>query len=234
MVSAKQGVGAPPARAARGRPALDDEAIARLRAEIVDAAARAFADRGVRAATIDDIAREAGVSRASVYRYGGSRDELVLHVTLRRFEEWVDGVVEHARRAGTAADVVAEAIIWTARTVERDPSLASLFEGGTAREASDVLTARPRRGATNAWRERYGALLEQHAGELRHGLTADEVADHVLGVILDLLSHRHRREVEELRAWITTWVLPAVLEARPALPDRQPNPSTSSTQTSVA
>jgi AcrR family transcriptional regulator len=214
--------------------------VARLRASIIDAATVAFASGGATATTIDDVARAAGVSRATVYRYAGGRDDLIVQVALRRFDEWVDGVVTHVARFDTVADIITEAIVWTARTVEHDPSLGALFAAGTATAASNVLTKRSSRSATSTWHHRFGDLLREHAGELRSGLDAGDVADHVLTVLLDELARPHHRSERQLRDNLTRWVLPAVLEVRPPLPPPSPTDPptpdlpTASTQAPVA
>ncbi len=48
----------------------------RARAEIVESAARAFARKGFHGTSIDDIAREAGISPSSLYRYFSGKEEL--------------------------------------------------------------------------------------------------------------------------------------------------------------
>lgn len=217
-----------------GRPALDDAAVAHLRDQIVDAAGRVFDRQGAGATTIDDIAKEAGLSRAGVYRYAGGRDDLILAVTLRRFDEWVTDVVHHVEKFDTAAAVITEAIVWTARTVEKDPSLRALFSGGTAVAASRVLTKRKTGAPTNPWRQQFGATLRTHEHELRAGLDPDLVADRVLTVLLDELARDHDGTAAARRDRVTTWLLPAVLEDRPPLPDAVARPDTTPTTTEPA
>ena len=53
------------------------------RERVVESAERCFAQYGVAKTTVEDVARLAGVSRASVYRYfPGGRDEIVLAALL--------------------------------------------------------------------------------------------------------------------------------------------------------
>jgi len=49
--------------------------------EIIEAAAQIFAVKGYRAATLDDIAAEIGVTRAALYYYIKSKEELILEVS---------------------------------------------------------------------------------------------------------------------------------------------------------
>jgi mycofactocin system transcriptional regulator len=56
--------------ASRGRP------VATTHADIEQAAFRLFADRGFDATTLDDIAREVGVSRRTLFRYFDSKNDI--------------------------------------------------------------------------------------------------------------------------------------------------------------
>ena len=60
---------------------------ARRRAEIVAAAGRLFAERGVVATDLKDVAAEVGVSRTALYRYFPDRDRLFL--------AWADELTAH-------------------------------------------------------------------------------------------------------------------------------------------
>lgn len=53
---------------------------ARTRQRLLDIALRLFADNGVHATLVDDIAREADVSRATFYQYFDSRDQVVVEL----------------------------------------------------------------------------------------------------------------------------------------------------------
>ncbi|HEX3899748.1 MAG TPA: TetR/AcrR family transcriptional regulator [Mycobacteriales bacterium] len=53
---------------------------ARTRQRLLDIALRLFADNGFHATLVDDIAREAGVSRATFYQYFNSRDQVVVEL----------------------------------------------------------------------------------------------------------------------------------------------------------
>ncbi|HEX3705870.1 MAG TPA: TetR/AcrR family transcriptional regulator [Mycobacteriales bacterium] len=53
---------------------------ARTRQRLLDIALRLFADNGVHSTLVDDIAREAGVSRAAFYQYFDSRDQVVVEL----------------------------------------------------------------------------------------------------------------------------------------------------------
>jgi AcrR family transcriptional regulator len=81
------------------------------RTQLVDAAARLFASAGVAATTMDDIAREAGTSRTSVFNYFGHKEMLLCEVGRRLFADLVTDVIQRPRRTAAATlRVVADGI----------------------------------------------------------------------------------------------------------------------------
>jgi AcrR family transcriptional regulator len=64
------------------RPSRDD-----VRAEFVDIAARRFGTDGFQATSLDDIATEAGYSKAAVLYHFGSKDDLLVAVMGRHIEQ---------------------------------------------------------------------------------------------------------------------------------------------------
>jgi len=114
---------------------------------ILDAAAELFRTRGVAATGMVDVARAAGCSRATLYRYFDGRRALrtaFVHREARRI-----GAVVAERVAGIAdpAARVVEAALAALREVRSDPALAAWFrqpDAGIATElahASDVIAA---------------------------------------------------------------------------------------------
>ena len=59
------------------------------RAQILDAAARVFVEKGPSVATMDDVAAEAGVAKGTVYLYFDSKERLLLSLGNRYTEELV-------------------------------------------------------------------------------------------------------------------------------------------------
>lgn len=67
-----------PARSAAKSPGLHERMRANVRAEVSQVAFRLFAEQGFDQTTVDQIAAEAGVSRASLFRYFGTKEDIVL------------------------------------------------------------------------------------------------------------------------------------------------------------
>ena len=93
---------------------------------VLDAAARRLTKSGIAGTTVDDVAGEAGVSRATVYRYVGGKDEIVRAVIGRETTTVLDRlrrVIEGSERATVAiADVVTTALV----AIGESPVLARL------------------------------------------------------------------------------------------------------------
>jgi AcrR family transcriptional regulator len=75
-------------------PKRQQRKIARVREDIVEAAARAFSRRGHRQATMQDIAREAGYTAASLYTYFRSKEEITEELLRTTKAEFVRGFAE--------------------------------------------------------------------------------------------------------------------------------------------
>jgi AcrR family transcriptional regulator len=68
-----------------------------VRHEIAHAAWLLFADRGYEAATVDDIAREAGVSRRTFFRYFSSKEDVVVETSEAFAEDLLAAVASRPR-----------------------------------------------------------------------------------------------------------------------------------------
>src|SRR6188472_3177334 len=76
------------------------------RAQILEVAAREFGDAGLRGASIEEIARAAGITQPYVFRIFGSKKALFLEVVARSFTQLTDSMRDSARGA-TGLDALA-------------------------------------------------------------------------------------------------------------------------------
>jgi AcrR family transcriptional regulator len=70
------------------------------RNQILDAAARLFAHKGYKGATIREIAREAGVAEGTIYNYFDSKHDLLISLPQRISWPMVSSFVKSARQQG--------------------------------------------------------------------------------------------------------------------------------------
>ncbi|MDH6590012.1 AcrR family transcriptional regulator [Streptomyces sp. SAI-133] len=72
------------------RPSLRDRQRAAVRAEVTDVALRLFAQQGFDQTPVDQIAAEAGLSRATLFRHFGTKEDIVLGDLKDRVHEIAD------------------------------------------------------------------------------------------------------------------------------------------------
>jgi AcrR family transcriptional regulator len=72
------------------------------RAAILDSALAVFADRGYHASSIDDIAREAGISKALIYEHFSSKQELYAELIEHHADELFGRIATAIAAAGSA------------------------------------------------------------------------------------------------------------------------------------
>lgn len=87
---------------------------------ILDAALSVFAEFGLRRATVDDVARRAGVGRVTVYRRIGGKPELIRAVLTRESERLFAEVMAAAEAAGGMAERIVTSFATTVTAVRRN------------------------------------------------------------------------------------------------------------------
>ncbi len=94
---------------------------------IRDAALICIGRFGLAKTTVDDIAREAHCSRATLYRYFDSKPAIVRAAVLAERDRVVAAVVDAGRAAPTFADAVVEVVVTSARELRTHDALQFLF-----------------------------------------------------------------------------------------------------------
>ena len=129
------------------------------RERILDAAFSAISTFGLSRFTMDDVARLAGVSRQSVYRYFDAKDALILALVEREEDAFLEGVRAVHRQHAELEDALREAILYCLRAVREHPLLDRLL----ASEPEALLPYLTTRGGGMI--ARAGTVLEQLAAE---------------------------------------------------------------------
>lgn len=183
------------------------------RRRLVEAAQRCFERLGVAKTTIEDVAREANVSRATVYRYFADRGELVLAVLATELDRHSRATADQVRTSRDPVEAIVEGALRTVDAFRTNPRL-QLFGAGDA--AGFTLMAV---GASKT----FFAVAAQHiapqlrrgqeAGVIRRDFEADEGAEWLTRVAISMLSVEGLRERsrEEMRAYLRTFLVPALV-----------------------
>jgi AcrR family transcriptional regulator len=96
--------------------------------ELVDATAAAVARWGLTETTLERVAAEAGMSRATIYRRGVTREELVAALTARAAETFRAAMWPALAGSGTAAERLRAALSAICATADEHlPLLAGMF-----------------------------------------------------------------------------------------------------------
>jgi len=150
------------------------------RAEILDAALRVFGQYGYRRTSVDDIAREAGIAKGTVYLSFASKEEVFQALAQRLAQQMLTGAEAASRAPGTTAEKLAAMhVAWFgtyAETITRSPHAAELLD------AKHRLSADLAADGTARYRQLVRDVLAEAAatGELElepAGLTADTAAE---------------------------------------------------------
>jgi len=198
-------------RATLGDPAPIDDSPTRTR--ILDAADSCFARFGVLKTTMRDIAAEADISRATLYRYFGDRDDLVLGVILREAGKFIERLDKMFDRQELFQDTIVEGILTAVAEVRADDRLALLFTPEAAGMTGTIA------GASEALFQVTGEFLRprleaaRDLGQLRADIELDDAVEWILRTILSLLTvsgPRMRTKASE-REFIRAFVVPSLV-----------------------
>lgn len=175
------GTSPPPLRA----PAPERADAARNRARILDAARALFADRGVEAVTMDDIASAAGVGKGTLFRRFGDRAGLALAL-LEDSERELQGLILRGPPplgpGAPPADRLRAFLSELLRQLEEHTELIVCSETASP-------GARYRSGLHDAWRTHVAVLVR----EARADADAEVVAEAILAPLAgDLYRHLRR------------------------------------------
>lgn len=183
---------------------------------VMSAARRCFARFGVAKTTIEDIAGEAGMSRASVYRHvPGGRDQIVLEVLAgeseARLVELVDEVSGHKR----FADQLTAALVANIGALRDDEQLAVIFSTGSLRNVTDIPGYFET--AVDLVERVLGPLLSnaRREGEIRSGLSDRDVAEWLMRAMAGIQFYRSETTSSQDRLdwFVRTFVVAPLLAA---------------------
>lgn len=200
--------GAPPdAPRAEGAP---------LEARILDAAVEGVAEVGLRGTTVDDIARRAGCSRATVYRtFPGGREALFQAAALRQLDRFAASVDARLATVGSVEDLLVEGITGAARFFADHGALRHLIE-----HEPELLVPQIAFDRLDQVFDAVGAFATPHLARFLPPDRAGEVAEWVTRIVLSYLfvprPDLDLTDAHHARRLVQAFVLPGLDPAGPA------------------
>lgn len=185
------------------------------RARILAAGDACFARRGLDL-TLDEVAEAAGVTRMTVHRHIGGREQLVTHLVLRASSRLADAVREVFAGVDPLPARLGRALVLTVVTIRATPALQGLFAGGDVAGPWPALDPDDRVLATvHEFYLPYLLQLEE-AGLLRADVEAAEAVAWLLGqMLLVLVVPAIAASEDDLHRFFGHLAVPAVLADRP-------------------
>jgi len=108
-----------------GNPPSDDE---QARERILEAAKRAVLRDGIASTSVASIAREAGITRQTFYRYFADGQEVLRNAEIRAGGGLVEALVRHSLSFEKLDERLTEGLLFLAREVPKHPLLSRHFE----------------------------------------------------------------------------------------------------------
>ena len=156
-------------------PAPDDSKTKPVRERLLDAAEGCLEQFGPQKTSMEDVARAAGMSRATVYRYFENRDALLLGVASRQSSALAAEAINYLAQFNTISDWMVEGLLFTLREIPHRPVFASLVTSLDSRASGSLFL-----GSTGLVQIGVNVLQPMFANAKAQGLLRDDVDPEML------------------------------------------------------
>jgi len=185
-----------------------------VRERLLDAAEECLAQFGPQKTSMEDVARAAGMSRATVYRYFENRDALLLGVASRQAAALAKEAMSYLAQFDNIADWLVEGLVFTLREIPKRPVFSSLVTSLDSRSASTLFLGSSGmiQIGVSVLHPMFVAAKEQ--GLLRDDLDIDLVIEWLLRVLWTYLNAPSQVASDEdgMRRLFRMMLLPSVLK----------------------
>ena len=195
-------------------PASDDSKTKPVRERLLDAAEGCLEQFGPQKTSMEDVARAAGMSRATVYRYFENRDALLLGVASRQASALAAEAINYLGQFNTISDWMVEGLLFTLREMPSRPVFASLVTSLDSRASGSLLL-----GSTGLVQIGVNVLQPMFANAKEQGLLRDDVdpemlVEWLLRVLWTYLNTPSQVATDEegMRKLFRMMLIPAVLK----------------------
>jgi len=153
---------------------------------------------GLGKTTIDDIAKESGVSRATIYRqFAGGRDELLLETVGWELSNYFNRLADQVRDAPSLAELLRRGLAYAHRSVAEHAVLRKVMETEPERLLPLLTTESAKTLPFIADFLLPYLRREADAGRLRTGVDIDRAAEYLARSILSLIGAPGRWDLDD-------------------------------------
>lgn len=177
------------------------------RQRILDAAIRCVQQWGIDKTSLNDIAREAGVTRPTVYNHFANRDAVVQAALLQSGHAFAERVKQHIAGYPRVEDKLLEALVYAFEELPREPYLALIMGGNITRMVNETALTSAEGMAICV--DIFATIFDGH-GEFDAEMP--EIIEFSIRVLLSflLLEGPQRRNRHELRDLLQRRLLPGL------------------------
>jgi len=181
------------------------------REQILDAAWRCYEANTVYKTSMEHIAREAKVSRTTVYRYFENRDEVLTGVVMRALHQLIDQIRNDVVETYNFGEFVVEALVRGVKAVPKS-AVFSLMLQEQSTVISRVYIASPKTLSIliDFFSDRFE--LAKRAGELRDGVELLPMIDWLIhAVSAYMLAPTSMQSADDWRKMLRMFLVPALV-----------------------
>jgi AcrR family transcriptional regulator len=185
-----------------------------VRDRLLDAAEGCLAKYGASKTSMEDVAKTAGLSRATVYRYFENRDALLLGVASRQASNLAKESLAYLAQFDNMTDWLVEGVLYALREIPKRPAFASLAMSLDSTTASRLFlgsTGMIEIGA-NVLNPMFATAKAQ--GLIREDIEVDMLIEWLLRVLWTYLNAPSQVATDEegMRKLFRMMLIPAVLK----------------------
>ena len=180
----------------------------------LDAAEACYARVGLAKTSMEDVGREAGASRATLYRYFGNRDELLLAALTRQARRLAaEAEVYLSRNFDSVGDYLVEGLLFCLREIPARPLIGTLFTRNGLGAASRIALTSEEMLAIGVEVLRPMFEPARERGLLRETVRIEATIEWILHILASYLMAPSRvaTSEDEMRRLLRAMLLPAVL-----------------------
>ena len=175
--------------------------------KIIDATIRCVKQWGIEKTNLNDIAKEAGVTRPTVYSYFPNRHDVIRTALLHKGYSFAERTIEFMNRFDNTRDRVIETLIFSLEELPKEPYLALITQTDFSSQVNEDALNDP---------EGQAICLRLFEEMFKFDKPTDsdlvEITEFVVRVMLSLLMLKGplKRSPEEMRAFLQRRLLPAL------------------------